>query len=123
MLGTNTSLSGIDLLHVDAQGFDPDVLKGATRTLNHTAVVTFEYEGGWCCKATLRPVLQDLSAQGFECWWAGQRRVWPTLQCWDPQWEKPHWSNVICARQGHPWHLVLERMAIHRVSKNSTVDL
>ena len=101
----------IDLLHIDAQGYDPDVLKGAARTLRHTAVVAFEYEDFWCCKASLKAVLEDLSGKGFSCWWAGQGRVWPMLQCWDPYWEEhPRWSNVVCARQGHVWHDVLKRL-------------
>ncbi len=89
----------VDILMIDTEGNDPQVLQGARELLrgHQVRVVLFEYHrtGQWETQK-LGPVISQLDADGYCCYWQGQERLWPITGCWDDLYEFHNWSNVLC---------------------------
>jgi FkbM family methyltransferase len=94
----------IDLLFVDAEGYDPDVLRGAHSLFSsgRVRVFQFEYHGinVWTT-TTLESVISFLSELGYSCFLVGRAFNSVLLTgCFDPtSMEKKQWSNVLCVRR------------------------
>jgi len=94
----NDDSSMIDFLSIDTEGFDPQVLKGASKTLPRVKYLEFEYnwKEGWA-DITLSSVIEDLKLNGFACYWAGvEGNLWRITDCWHDHYDLKYWSNVAC---------------------------
>lgn len=106
-----------DILKIDAEGYDPAVLKGAATTLRsgQTPVVLFEYNRGltaglWLTES-LESVVTTLDEYGYDCYFSSNRikadhATTPSLYrltggCLS--YPIPHrgWANVVCAHRQH----------------------
>ena len=91
----------IHFLSIDVEGFDFEVLKGASRILaNHVHYLEFEYnwKGPWG-KQQLKDAIDYLSHddQGFQCYWPGRTgHIWRITGCWLDHYAYRFWSNVAC---------------------------
>jgi FkbM family methyltransferase len=88
----------IDFLSVDVEGFDWPVLLGATKTLQSTKYLEFEYHqvGAWK-QHKLSTAITSLQQQGFVCYWAGHGKLWRITDCWMDHYDvSKTWSNVAC---------------------------
>lgn len=88
----------IDFLSIDVEGFDWDVLLGATRTLERVNYLEFEYnwKGSWR-NQTLSTAIRHLKERGFVCYWAGSSgNLWRITDCWMDYYDIRFWSNVAC---------------------------
>jgi FkbM family methyltransferase len=88
----------IDFLSIDVEGFDWEVLLGATRTLERVNYLEFEYnwKGAWG-NQTLSSAIGQLKEQGFVCYWAGSfGNLWRITDCWMDYYDLRFWSNVAC---------------------------
>jgi len=114
-LSATEHLSHVDFLHVDVEGWDPDVLAGASQTLSVTRYVMFEVHrdianSPWSSN-TLRSVLDFMSQKSFTCYWATNDGSLINMHaCWSDAWESEGWSNVACVKNGDPWAPVFQRM-------------
>jgi FkbM family methyltransferase len=90
----------IDFLSVNVEGFDWPVLMGATKTLQSTKYLEFEYHkvGAWQ-QYNLSTAILSLHQKGFVCYWAGQNgKLWRITDCWLNYYDRAkQWSNVACA--------------------------
>eukprot|EP00415_Alexandrium_ostenfeldii_P000510 UN0510 len=109
-------LPKIDILTIDTEGFDPAVLKGAKTALRSTRYLEFEVHrdispSPWH-QTTLKSVIDELSEQDFDCFWAGENeRLLSINLCWSDRFETRMWSNVACVKRRDPWWDVLRRFA------------
>ena len=115
--GDDTSNSRIDFVSIDVEGFDRNVLLGATKSLHRIGYLEFEYHqvGAWKKpEANLSSVVTWLHNDfGFVCYWAGNNgRVWRlTDDCWQAHYNNRCWSNVACVNRYDPEsHSLLARM-------------
>lgn len=91
-------LSEITILKVDTEGHDPNVLRGAKKTLkDHVAtLVIFEYHDLWDKRESLIGVVEELF-EGYACYFEGQNSLAKITQnCWSKELEFRRWSNVWC---------------------------
>ena len=94
----------IDLLFVDAEGYDPDVIRGASALLRsgRVRILEFEYHGVnlWEIQS-LDGVVTALDWQGYSCFLIGRASNAVLLTgCFEPaSMEKKAWSNVLCVRR------------------------
>ena len=92
----------ISMLSIDAEGYDPLVLRGATKLLTHRRVAVLEVEyhavGEWAT-TDLRQLLGWLRSLGYACFWQSNYGVLaPALldqECTFPK----VWSNLLCAAE------------------------
>jgi len=93
----------INVLSIDVEGFDADVLLGATaKILERVEYLEFEYNwmGSWKGQH-LYDIIQLLDEQAnMVCYWAGQDRLWRITECWMSYYDVHSWSNVACANRG-----------------------
>ena len=105
----------IDMLYVDAEGHDPDVLEGASRTLKRVGLVFFEYShrSVWA-RSALKTIVQDFNVNGMDCYlWSGRPRVWRLTGCWWDDKFEFHWpSNAACVKRGTAWWHLFESWAV-----------
>mmetsp|Transcript_44100 Transcript_44100/g.125813 ORF Transcript_44100/g.125813 Transcript_44100/m.125813 type:complete len:362 (-) Transcript_44100:89-1174(-) len=111
-------LHRIDMLHIDVEGWDPDVLFGGKRILESTRYMMFEVHrdianSGWS-RNTLRSVAGWLATKRFECYWAN----WPPTPilggCWYEGWERMGWSNVMCLKASDMWAKMFRESSMKR---------
>lgn len=94
----------IDLLLIDAEGYDPDVIRGAHSLLNsgRVRILQFEYNSGnlWETE-TLESTVSALDWHGYSCFLIGRASNAVLLTgCFEPHsMEKKAWSNVLCVRR------------------------
>lgn len=91
----------IHLLSIDVEGYDFDVLLGATQTLSGTEYLEFEYNwmGSWA-KQNLLDAVKMLDGIGFTCYWAGSGKAWRIDEsCWLDHFSWHAWSNVACVNR------------------------
>ena len=89
----------IDVLKIDAEGFDPLVLKGAERILgdHRVRLLLFEYNGiGMWPSTNLYQVIAELGERNYMCYKIGRTGILPLTGCWSPKFEIKFWSNVLC---------------------------
>jgi FkbM family methyltransferase len=103
----------IDILLIDAEGFDYEILQGSPKTLQRVKYLTFEVHitGNWMKHSlveTIKTTLKD-----FTCYWAGKKQLWRMTNCFGSNsssteedddelkniYELKSWSNVACVRQ------------------------
>lgn len=109
----------IDMLVIDTEGFDPLVLRGAKSTLSRVRYLEFEYHGiGPWAETKLADVIGSLDDAGFDCYWAGRKKLWRITGCFDPRYYEFHfWSNIACVhRSQRGWHAVMEAEANETLS-------
>lgn len=102
----------IDYLEIDTEGHDPIVLKGAQHTLHSglARMVRFEYHsiGAWK-HHSLSSIISDFDREGYECYYAGQSRVWRLSGCLDTTFEsRGTFGNIICVLRKDTFFDVLE---------------
>ena len=108
-----------EVLLIDAEGYDADVLQGASSTLASGKVgyIEFEYNfrGSWR-QHTLKGTIDYLDSHGFNCYWAGKRALYQITRCWHPSYGKrdfKDWANVACANRAHQrWHRALQQVSV-----------
>mmetsp|Transcript_12191 Transcript_12191/g.25586 ORF Transcript_12191/g.25586 Transcript_12191/m.25586 type:complete len:423 (-) Transcript_12191:1524-2792(-) len=92
-------INEIDVLKIDAEGYDPDVLRGASATLGKVNVLEFEYHaiGRWK-ENNLRSITEELNVRwGFVCYFMLKKsKLIQITKCWDERMELRRWSNVVC---------------------------
>eukprot|EP01065_Artemidia_motanka_P028262 TRINITY_DN33538_c0_g1_i1.p2 TRINITY_DN33538_c0_g1~~TRINITY_DN33538_c0_g1_i1.p2 ORF type:complete len:382 (+),score=128.23 TRINITY_DN33538_c0_g1_i1:50-1195(+) len=102
-------------MHVDAEGMDAAVLRGASGTLSSGKVdfLDFEYHGLWRRRRRrdserLHAAVQRLDGYGYRCalilpssGGPSRRLVPATGDWWDPAYESYRWSSVFCAHRRH----------------------
>ena len=100
-------LAPIDFISIDVEGYDYDVILGATNTLQRTKYLEFEYnwKGHWQ-QYNLSVVIENLyNAFGFICYWAGSHgNIWritspsknSSSSCFLDHYNLKFWSNVAC---------------------------
>ena len=92
------------ILTIDTEGSDALVLRGAAETLASGRVGFLEFEfhefGPWRDEQ-LEDVIDRLDGFDYDCYWAGQRRLFPITGCWDASYAAHGWSNIVCAHRGH----------------------
>jgi len=107
----------VDVLIIDAEGYDPYVLQGAARVLETVRFLAFEVhrdlvETPWA-NTSLLGVVQHLDTLNLECFWEGRVRLMRLTGCFSEADEKKMtpipWSNVVCLRRGDVWHEALKR--------------
>lgn len=93
----------IDMLLIDAEGFDYEVLQGARQTLKRVRYLTFEVHmaGQWMQHSLVHAV--EVFLGDFNCYWAGKGRLWRISDCLNPAlrdlYEYKSWSNVACVNK------------------------
>ncbi|CAJ1934986.1 unnamed protein product [Cylindrotheca closterium] len=96
------SSQNINVLSIDVEGFDGDVLLGATsKVLERVEYLEFEYNwmGSWK-RQHLYDIIELLDEQAsMVCYWAGRDRLWRITECWMSYYDVHSWSNVACANR------------------------
>jgi len=92
----------INILSIDAEGYDFDILQGAQKTLPRAEYLEFEHHAllPWR-KQSLGDAVSMLDVMGFNCYWAGQGKLWRLNgeNCFLDHYEAKCWSNVACANR------------------------
>jgi FkbM family methyltransferase len=91
----------INVLQIDVEGWDFDVLFGASSVLDRTHYIEFEYHqaGNWG-RLHITDAVRLLDGKGFTCYWTGQGKLWQITECYLPFYETWHgWSNVACVHR------------------------
>jgi len=91
----------INILQIDVEGWDFDVLFGASSVLDRTHYLEFEYHvsGKWN-KLHLPDAVRLLDGKGFTCYWAGKGQLWRITECYFEVYNHWHgWSNVACVHR------------------------
>jgi len=100
----------INVLQIDVEGWDFDVLFGASNTLDRTYYLEFEYHsvGNWG-RLHLPDAVRLLNVKGYTCYWQGSGKLWRITDCYHPIYNTWHgWSNVACVHRSH--HKLAKRM-------------
>jgi len=88
----------INILQIDVEGWDFDVLFGASSVLDKTHYLEFEYHiaGSWK-NLHLQDAVMLLDGKGFVCYWAAEKRLWRITSCYFEFYNHWHgWSNIAC---------------------------
>lgn len=91
----------VNILQIDVEGWDFNVLFGASSVLDRTQYLEFEFhsDGNWN-NLHLPDAVRLLDAKGFTCYWAGRGRLWRITQCYFKIYNYWHgWSNVACVHR------------------------
>ena len=99
--------SQIDILLIDAEGYDALVIKGSKLLLKKKAVrcLIFEYHKviPWS-DMLLETTIQEIHSFGYDCFFEGQSRLWRISgECWHSLYEFHQWSNVMCLLKTDVW--------------------
>jgi FkbM family methyltransferase len=100
-LARRLNVDTIDFLHIDTEGYDPLVLKGAASLLQsqQVRVLEFEYHGKGPWLGTLmRDAIDQLRAYGYTCFFEGSSgALTPLLPQCGLLYEFHRWSNLVCS--------------------------
>ena len=91
----------INILQIDVEGYDFDVLFGASSVLDSTHYLEFEYHkvGKWG-NLHLQDAVRLLDGKGFTCYWSGEDELWRISGCYFEHYNYFHgWSNVACVHR------------------------
>mmetsp|Transcript_57106 Transcript_57106/g.66732 ORF Transcript_57106/g.66732 Transcript_57106/m.66732 type:complete len:446 (-) Transcript_57106:163-1500(-) len=92
----------VNILQIDVEGWDFDVLFGASSVLDRTHYLEFEYHnsGNWN-KYHLPDAIRLLDGKGFTCYWAAKYgRLWRITECYFDIYNYWHgWSNIACVHR------------------------
>lgn len=105
--GLRSSPANIFLLKVDAEGYDYDILDGASTLLaaHRVKFLSFEYNDKWFTNGRTR-TLKDVTTQlhdkfGYQCHWITPAQLIPLSGVWwSEEYECRMWSNVFCGVKG-----------------------
>ena len=135
---TREGLKDIYSVEIDTEGHDALVLEGMRQTLKARRVgfVEFEYSNKafWidhrsALRRTLEGTLRWMHDEaGYTCFMEAGDALAPISPpaCWDPDFERPHWSNVVCAHDSNgglrllhnlSWTEYAKRRAAKRASR------
>jgi len=91
--------AGIFLLKLDIEGLEPAVLRTVAQLGVPVKFVTFEYaDNVW--QERLGGIVNELFAAGYFCFVITAERLFPISgPFWDPVYEVPMWSNVVCGEE------------------------
>jgi FkbM family methyltransferase len=94
----------IDVLLIDVEGWDFEVLKGASDTLRRTSYVEFEFNwrGKWGKDWNNRPLFKAISILDnleFTCYFPGKGDLRRITGCWAEQYRGVFFSNVVCVNR------------------------
>ncbi len=113
----------INILSVDVEGFDFDVLFGAGSVLDRTQYLEFEYHkyGSWA-KLHVHDLVNLLDGKGFNCYWAGKKKLWRITNCELRKFDTWHdWSNVACVhRSQNKLAQKMENLFLATIGKTSS---
>ena len=94
-------ITEIDLITIDAEGYDARVILGMLKSLVKIRVHFLEFEyhsvGKWAT-TDLSMILNILEVLDFNCFWEGNAgELWRGTGCWHPlHGIRKYWSNLIC---------------------------
>eukprot|EP01039_Chlorochromonas_danica_P002374 gene2374-2606_t len=112
----------IDILMIDAEGYDAKALKGCRELFekHYVRVLIFEYHKIYPWNEfALANVLTSLQAYDFDCYFQGQGRLWKiTGNCWHEKYEFHEWSNVMCFQRNDIWHKAVQDLVVRRMPDN-----
>jgi len=93
----------INLLSIDVEGFDWDVILGASAILDRVHYIEFEYSWKGTWKETdLSSAIDTLKSRGFVCYFAGTfGNIWRITDCFMDYYNLKFWSNVACVSLKH----------------------
>jgi hypothetical protein len=100
----------VNMLLIDVEGWDFDVLFGASSVLERTQYLEFEYhfKGPWG-RYHLPDTVRLLDHKGFTCYWAGKHKLWRITGCHFDVYNTYHdHSNVACVHR--TYEKLAERM-------------
>jgi FkbM family methyltransferase len=100
----------VNMLLIDVEGWDFDVLFGASSVLDRTQYLEFEYHktGPWG-RYHLPDTVRLLDHKGFTCYWSGNSKLWRITGCYFDIYNTYHdWSNVACVHR--TYEKLAERM-------------
>jgi FkbM family methyltransferase len=100
----------VNMLLIDVEGWDFDVLFGASSVLDRTQYLEFEYHstGPWG-RYHLPDTVRLLDHKGFTCYWSGKSKLWRITGCYFDVYNTYHgWSNVACVHR--TYEKLAERM-------------
>merc|ERR1719436_90274 len=117
------NIKKVDVLTIDTEGYDSAVIQGAKETLRYRGVryLTFEVHqdlsGTPWYNTTLFSVIDFLSEEQFDCYWAGNDGHLRLITgCLEMRQEadvgRIGWSNVACVRRGDKWQGILKNYAV-----------
>jgi FkbM family methyltransferase len=93
----------INMLSIDAEGWDFDVLFGGSSTLDRTLYLEYEThtDGNWG-KYKIMDSVRLLDGKGFTCYWMFETDLWRITECYLDVYENLHiWSNVGCVHRSY----------------------
>lgn len=92
----------VDILKIDAEGFDGQILHGGRKMLKKVELVMFEYSHLWPTESTLLEVVSFLETYNFHCFLEGKNLLVDLSSwSWDPtNFDRKQWSNVYCPHKG-----------------------
>ncbi|KAG7371925.1 hypothetical protein IV203_018067 [Nitzschia inconspicua] len=102
-------------LSINVEGWDFEILMGASNMLNRVRYVDFEVQ--WKLewnKGSLSILIRKLKTRGFVCYFSGSNgNLWRITDCWLNHYGEKHWGRVACVNAHHPdVNEILERMEI-----------
>ena len=105
-VGTMPGKPQIHFLSIDVEGFDFEVLKGASNILKdqvHYLEFEYNWKGPWA-RQNLADAVNMLHNDGFICYWPGPKdgHIWRITGCWQDHYATRYWSNVACVNGGIP---------------------
>ena len=96
----------IFLLKIDAEGYDPLVIKGANGLIKNDQVrfISFEFGNKWAKshKHTLSEVIDWMTLYGYACFFITSRLVPIYGKWWDGSYNSVKWKNIFCAKFNDP---------------------
>ena len=96
----------INILQIDAEGFDFDILFGAGSVLDRTQYLEFEYhQSGTWANLHINDAVRLLDGKGFNCYWTGKKQLWRITDCYFDSMCRA-WSNVACVHRSQTGGLV-----------------
>ena len=95
----NTNNRNINILSIDVEGYDGDVLLGASsEVLNRVEYLEFEYNwmGSWREQHLYDIITMLYEDASMVCYWAGIEKLWRITNCWMLYYDIHSWSNIAC---------------------------
>jgi FkbM family methyltransferase len=95
----NNNNRTINILSIDVEGYDGDVLLGASsEVLNRVEYLEFEYNwmGSWREQHLYDIITMLYEDASMVCYWAGIKKLWRITNCWMLYYDIHSWSNIAC---------------------------
>lgn len=106
----------IDILLIDTEGSDKIVIEGSRHLIHHQKIrcLIFEYHSLYPWNEfKLEETIKFLDKNDYECYFQGERRLWPISNtCWHYQYEFHKWSNILCVLRSDIWYHAIQPLVI-----------